>query len=311
MALETVKQRTIQGTNLTLQRGETDKSGKQYEYFIVQGGEGETREVNTDKEYYTRKEAESDFDKIVRRAQAQADNQGKSSRSKRDKLRSKATSVGKSVAGTFQSGAAKATSDVKSAASATGKKAKQAGKKAKRKASSSEDKATISQTGDQWIVIKADGSSIGPYDERFKAASKARELNREEDTQEATGRFQQFASSFAMGVNDTVDSVAGESDADADDGGGSDMMEALMGGGMDSDDGDGPTLPGFGGGEAEDNDGGPMLPGFDGGQQDGDAPQLPGFGDMDGQDGGAGPALPGFGMQEDDREDDSDQPWMF
>jgi len=65
--METLKQRTIDGTKYTLERQPTDKAGKQYEYMIRagKGQPGRTKTINPSTSIYTRAEAESMFKDII------------------------------------------------------------------------------------------------------------------------------------------------------------------------------------------------------------------------------------------------------
>jgi len=275
----------------------------------------------------------------------------------RQELRDKAKGVGSKVAGTFSSGAKAAKRGAKNFAKNTKKGASQI----KDDVSS----GTGTTTGEVEVfygeevgfyIVTVDDRPVETFETEQEAKAYARNLMREqseesgsEDMDEEAGRFQQFATSFAQGVNDTVEGAVEGSDGDDEDEGrepslpfmgqsdGDNSPQLAFMGDPDNDgnpefafmgdpdnDGDSefalfesnsdagnePMLPGFGG----QGDGGnePMLPGFGGGDGDMNQPQLPGFG-MDG--GGNAPQIPGFGMDNEDSNDDDDTkdrfPWMM
>jgi len=258
----------------------------------------------------------------------------------RKELREKAKSIGSSVAGTFKSAGQKA----KAGASSVAETTKQGASNIKNDLSGGDSTVGIAvkydRQADEYVVF-ADGKPFTTYDSRDKATQAARAAIRDRqrslnDTAEAAetsdeaGRFQQFATSFAEGVNQTVsgamdgeESEAAESAESGDERGdgptlpmmggatGSDdnspQMPFMNGDGDADNDGQGPTLPGFGS-TGESSGDAPMLPGFDS-ESDGE-PMLPGFGNNESDE--QQPTLPGFGM--DDSEETSDEeryPWMF
>lgn len=73
--METLKQRTVDGTEYRLLRQDTDTPGKQYEYKIKVGaGTVGEKEINPGYEYNRRAEAEQDFNDIISRKQSSAGN---------------------------------------------------------------------------------------------------------------------------------------------------------------------------------------------------------------------------------------------
>lgn len=115
------------------------------------------------------------------------------------RLRDKAKQAGKSLAGTLGEGA------------------KRAKRKAKQLAKDPETGIELSQIGDKYIVIDGDGDTHGPFDERMKAAAKARELKREAegagDGANGQSRAQAVATKFATKVNEAA-RAAGEKGRD-------------------------------------------------------------------------------------------------
>jgi len=190
----------------------------------------------------------------------------------RRNLRDKAKSAGKSVAGTLKQGA----QTLKDKATAIAK--------------DDETGITISEVQGQYLVIDSDGSAIGPYDDKMKAAAKARQLKQEkqstserresrsegmeetnDSSDQSTGKVQRAATRFSSGVNKAVSTAASKaSNVDpVDEPMGANkestpQLDDLFGGSMD---GDGPSLDMFEGGGKS-----PTLPFADDG---GDNPQLP------------------------------------
>jgi len=217
----------------------------------------------------------------------------------RQRLRDKAKSAGKSVAGTLKQGA----QNLKDKATAI--------------AQDEETGITISEVQGQYLVIDSDGSAIGPYDDKMKAASKARQLKQEKQTtsetpasssegmedqdggsDQSTGKVQRAATRFSSGVNRAVSSAASKaSNVDpVDEPMGANkestpQLDDLFGGSMD---GDGPSLDMFeSGGEsprlpfADEGGDNPQLPFGNGGEAD--MGMLP-FGGSEGE-----PSMPAFG----------------
>jgi hypothetical protein len=147
-------------------------------------------------------------------------------------------------------------------------------------------KIGITEARGQFIVVDDDGNQYGTYDDRKKAAAKAREVKREmEDTEESQpsgSGFQDKASRFASAVNRTAQKAGNKakSAAQSVDTGESDSSSGGMSGGMsmlggDSDGDSSPSMPSLMG----DTESGEMGLGFGGG---GDSPDLP-FGGESGQ----------------------------
>jgi len=248
----------------------------------------------------------------------------------RRNLKDRATSAGKSVAGTLKQGVQKLK------------------RKAQTIAKDDETGIEISEVQGQYLVIDSDGSAIGPYDDKMKAASKARELKQEkqqatqgaqsgsarmdDETGQDQGRVQKAATRFSQGVNKRLGVTQGEDTGESRgvkerfDDFATSFAQGVNDTGSDTDDDEStsPTLPMMGGGERDgdeqptlafmgdpDNDGDPELAFF--GDVDGDGetdmtlfepnqgqePTFPGFGD----DGGDGPSIPGFGPADQDADD--------
>jgi len=191
----------------------------------------------------------------------------------RRNLKDRAKSAGKSVAGTLKQGA-QALKD-----------------KARTIAKDDDTGIEISEVQGQYLVIDSDGSAIGPYDDKMKAASKARQLKQEnqqatqdaqagsarmeDETGQDQARVQKAATRFSQGVN-RVASTAGQKAKQA-----SESVDT-------SEERDsGPQVDLFGG---MDNGDSPSLDDVLG--QSGDTPELQ-FGMGENTD---GPSLPGFGM---------------
>lgn len=163
---------------------------------------------------------------------------------------------------------------------------KRAAKSAKRRVSGGGG-PTISQVGDQYLVIDGE-ESHGPYQKRMHAAAKVRELKR-------TG-----SSGGGGGVGDTVEKGVDKL---------ADYGESLS---ADLDEQGGPQLPGeMVGDETDDRAGGPVLPGMEGGGE----PAIPLLDDdADGAEPARGESrLPFMDEPADGDEDGNrdDPPWML
>jgi len=199
-------------------------------------------------------------------------------------------------------------------------------------------KIGITEARGQFIVVDEDGNQYGTYDDRKKAAAKAREVKREmedgeEETQSSGSGFQDKASRFASAVNRTAQKAGSKakSAAQSVDTGESDSSSGGMSGGMNmlgggSDGDSSPSMPSLMG----DTDGGEMNLGFGGsgdspdlpfggesnqevdigflqGESEGGDPSIPSMMDGDADVGelpfgesGGDPTVPGFGMEEND-----------
>lgn len=94
--METIKQKTVDGVRYTLERAETDKFGKQYEYF-VRAGKGQaarTKTFNPKQSYYRKREAMSAFNRIVSGKQESAGRNRSRSRNQSEESESRSGGLG-------------------------------------------------------------------------------------------------------------------------------------------------------------------------------------------------------------------------